>query len=189
MGSQVIHEEMIISGFGGQGIMLAGKLLAQTAMKAGKVVTYMPAYGAEVRGGTANCAVVISDEQIACPLVSSPDSLVIMNKASLTKFAGRLKQGGLIVVNSSLVDPDKARQLADTDKVIAIAADDIASDLGSPKSANMVAVGAYLAARGILDVELAADCLADVLAKRYHKMLAVNAEALRRGGDFAKVAI
>ncbi len=98
------YEEVIIAGFGGQGIILAGKLLAQTAMKAGKEVTFMPSYGAEVRGGTANCMVVIADEPIACPVVGRRDSLIVMNTASLNKFAPHLKNGGLLVMNSSLID-------------------------------------------------------------------------------------
>ena len=189
MDNSCSHEEVIIAGFGGQGIMLTGKVLAQTAMKAGREVTYMPAYGAEVRGGTANCAVVIADEPIASPLVSDPDSLIIMNKASLTKFAPRLKSGGLLVINSSLVDSAKAAELADTKNIVAIAADDIAAEVGSGKSANMVALGAYLAARGILDVELAGQCIGDVLAKRYHKTLPVNIEAMRRGAELVKTNI
>ena len=177
-------EEIIIAGFGGQGIMLAGKLLAQTAMKAGKEVTYMPSYGAEVRGGTANCMVVIADEPIASPLVSRPDSLIAMNKASLNKFAPRLKPGGLLVFNSSLIDTEP--RLENQAEILAIPADDIAVELGSPQSANMVALGAYLQKRGTLTPEGAAAALPDVLAKRYHKTLPVNSEALRRGGQLAE---
>ena len=178
------YEEVIIAGFGGQGIILAGKLLAQTAMKAGKEVTYMPAYGAEVRGGTSNCTVIIADEPIASPLASNPGSLIIMNKASLNKFVPRLKTGGLLVMNSSLIDSES--QLFETTEILAVPADDIANELGNPKAANMVALGAYLQKRGLFGPDKAAECLADVLAKRYHQTLPVNTEALRRGGEFAK---
>ena len=177
-------EEIVIAGFGGQGIMLTGKLLAQTAMKAGKEVTYMPAYGAEVRGGTANCMVVIAENEIACPLVSKPDSLIVLNKASLTKFAPRLKNGGLMILNSSLIDVDP--KVDDSIEVFSIPADDIAVELGSPKSTNMVALGAYLQKRGYLSPDAAADALPDVLAKRYHKTLPVNIEALNKGGEYAR---
>jgi len=180
------YEEIIIAGFGGQGIMLTGKLLAQTAMEAGKEVTYMPSYGAEVRGGTANCMVVLADEPIACPVVGRPDSLIVMNKASLNKFAPRLKTGGLLVMNSSLIDSEP--QLDDSIEIITVPADDIAVELGSPKSANMVALGAYLHKRGHLTPDAAAQALPYVLAKRYHKTLPVNAEALRRGAEFTKAA-
>jgi 2-oxoglutarate ferredoxin oxidoreductase subunit gamma len=177
-------EEIVIAGFGGQGIMLTGKLLAQTAMKAGKEVTYMPAYGAEVRGGTANCMVVIAENEIACPLVSKPDSLIVLNKASLTKFAPRLKNSGLIILNSSLIDVDP--EVDDSIEVFSIPADDIAVELGNPKSTNMVALGAYLQKRGYLTPDAAAEALPDVLAKRYHKMLPVNIEALQKGGEYVK---
>ncbi|HUS74165.1 MAG TPA: 2-oxoacid:acceptor oxidoreductase family protein [Sedimentisphaerales bacterium] len=178
------YEEIIIAGFGGQGILLAGKLLAQTAMKAGKEVTYMPSYGAEVRGGTANCMVIIADEPIASPLVDRPDSLIIMNKASLNKFAPRLKNGGLLVMNSSLIDTKP--QLDDSIEMIAVPADEIAVELGNKKAANMVAIGAYLQKRGTLNPDAAVACLAETIAKRYHKTLPINTEALRRGAEFAR---
>jgi len=178
------YEEIIIAGFGGQGIMLTGRLLAQTAMKAGLEVTYMPSYGAEVRGGTANCMVVIADEPIACPVVGKPDSLIVMNKASLNKFAPRLKIGGLLVMNSSLIDTEP--QLDDSIEIITVPADELAVELGSHKSANMVALGAYLQKRGYFTADAAAQALPDVLAKRYHKTLPVNTEALRRGGEIVK---
>ncbi len=99
-----LYEEVFIAGFGGQGIILVGKLLAQTAMSAGREVTFMPSYGAEVRGGTANCMVVISDKEIACPLVSNPQTLIVMNKASLNKFAPLIKKGGLLIMNNTGFD-------------------------------------------------------------------------------------
>lgn len=178
------YEEIIIAGFGGQGIILAGRLVAQTAMKAGKEVTYMPSYGAEVRGGTANCMVIIADEPIASPLVDKPDSLIVMNKASLNKFGPRLKNNGLLIMNSSLIDVEP--QLDDSIEIISIPADEFAIELGSQKSANMVALGAYLQKREHLTADEAAQALPDVLAKRYHKTLPVNIKALQRGADFIK---
>ncbi len=175
-------EEVVIAGFGGQGIMLAGKLLAQTAMRAGKEVTYMPSYGAEVRGGTANCMVVIADKEIACPVVSKPDSLIVLNKASLNKFGPRLKNGGLLIMNSSLIDSEP--DLDDSIEIVAVPADELAVELGSHKSANMVAIGAYLQKRGYLTPHDAAQALPETIAKRYHKMLPVNIAALRRGAEF-----
>ena len=178
------YEEIIIAGFGGQGILLTGKLLAQTGMQAGKEVTYMPSYGAEVRGGTANCKVIISEKQIACPVVSRPDSLIIMNKASLNKFGPCLKKNGLLIMNSSLIDTEP--QLDDSIEIISIPADELAVELGSQKSANMVALGAYLQKREYLSIEEASQALPDVLAKRYHKTLPVNTQALRSGAEFIK---
>lgn len=177
------YEEVIIAGFGGQGVMLAGKLLAQTAMRADREVTYMPSYGAEVRGGTANCMIVVADEPIASPVVARPNALIAMNKASLTKFAPRIKAGGLLVMNSSLID--EVPRLDETIDVVALPADDLAGELSSPKSANMVAMGAYLQRRGYLTADAAAQALPDVLAKRHHETLPVNIEALRRGAEFA----
>jgi 2-oxoglutarate ferredoxin oxidoreductase subunit gamma len=176
-------EEIVIAGFGGQGIMLAGKLLAQTAMNAGKEVTYMPSYGAEVRGGTANCMVVISESEIACPVVGQPDSLIVMNKASLHKFGPRLKKDGLLIMNSSLID--EIPQLDSSIEVIAIPADELAVELGNKKSANMVILGAYIRRRGHLSIETAAQALPVTIAERYHNTLLVNTEALKRGAEFA----
>ena len=178
------YEEIIIAGFGGQGIMLTGKLLAQTAMKRGLEVTYMPSYGAEVRGGTANCMVVIAEKKIACPVVGRPDSLIVMNKASLNKFGPRLGNGGLLIMNSSLIDTEP--DVDDSIEIISVPADELAVELGSQKSANMVALGAYLQKRGQLTIDGAAQALPDVLARRYHKTLPVNIEAMRRGAEFAK---
>ncbi len=177
-------EEVIIAGFGGQGIILAGRLLAQAAMKTGKEVTYMPAYGAEMRGGTANSMVVIADDPIASPLVSKPNSLIAMNKASLNKFAPRVRTGGLVILNSSLIDSEP--EVDKTIDVLAVPADEIAVELGNKKCANMVAMGAYLQKRNLFGADAAAACLADVLAARYHKTLPVNREALRRGAEFAE---
>jgi 2-oxoglutarate ferredoxin oxidoreductase subunit gamma len=178
------YEEVIIAGFGGQGIILAGKLLAQTAMAAGKEVTFMPSYGAEMRGGTANSMVVISDEPIASPLVTKPDSAIVMNKASLNKFAPRIKKGGLLVYNSSLIDENPS--LDDSIEVVAVGADDIANELGNKKVANMVMLGAFLAKKNLFDPNAAANALPDVLAKRYHKTLPVNTQALHRGAVVAE---
>jgi 2-oxoglutarate ferredoxin oxidoreductase subunit gamma len=178
------YEEIIIAGFGGQGIMLTGRLLAQTAMEAGKEVTYMPSYGAEVRGGTSNCMVIIAEEKIACPLVVKPDSLIVLNKASLNKFGPRLKNNGLLIMNSSLIDIEP--QLDDSIEIITVPADELAIELGSPKSANMVALGVYLQKRGYLTADGAAQALPEVLARRYHKTLPVNTKALHRGAEFVK---
>jgi len=181
------YEEVIIAGFGGQGIILAGKLLAQTAMKAGKEVTYMPSYGAEMRGGTANSMVIIADCAIASPLVTRPDSAIIMNKASLNKFATRIKNNGLLVMNSSLIDSEP--DVDESIDILAVPADDIAIELGNQKAANMVVIGAYLQRRGLFGPDAAAKSLPDVLAERYHNTLPLNTKALQRGAEFAKNSV
>jgi 2-oxoglutarate ferredoxin oxidoreductase subunit gamma len=184
MTAKKFYEEIIIAGFGGQGIMLAGKVLAQTAMKCGKEVTYMQSYSAEVRGGTANCMVVIADEPIACPIVSNPNTLIAMNKASLNKFAPCLKKDGLLIINSSLIKD--MPELAGTIETLAVPADNIAIELGSPRSANMAALGAYLQKRQLFSTEAATDCLAAVFDRQYHKAIPVNAKALHSGAEFVK---
>ena len=144
----------------------------------------MPAYGAEMRGGTANSLIIISDKPIASPIVNNPNSLVAMSKASMNKFAAHIKPQGLLILNSSLIDtkPD----ICDTIKVCTVPADEIAVELGNPKVANMVALGAYLHCIKALTIDSAANNLAKVLASRYHKTLPINTEALRRGAEFAQ---
>jgi len=184
MTADSLCEELVIAGFGGQGVMLAGKLVAQTAMEAGRETTYMPSYGAEVRGGTANCMVIVADKPIASPTVWRPNSLIVLNKASLHKFASRLRDNGLLIMNSSMIDeqPD----VPDTVEVLAIDANDIAVELGSAKAVNMVAIGAYMFKRGILTPDQVAAALPKVLAKRYHNTLDLNIRALNRGAEFAE---
>jgi 2-oxoglutarate ferredoxin oxidoreductase subunit gamma len=177
-------QQVVIAGFGGQGIILAGKLLAQSAMKAGKEVTYMPSYGAEVRGGTANCVLVISDNPISSPVVDSPDTVIAMNNASLNKFAPKVKKGGLLIINSSLADQQPKAD--ESVEVVKLPADKIAKELGNTKVANMVALGAYLEKCGIFGVDVAGDCLADVLAERYHVTIPLNKKALHQGAEFVK---
>ena len=178
-----LYEQIIIAGFGGQGVILAGKLLAQTGMTAGHEVTYMPSYGAEVRGGTANSMVVIADEPIASPLVTIPDVAIILNAASFHKFTPRLKSGGLLILNSSMIQETVER---DDIEVVAVPVDDIANSLNSPRSANMAAIGAYLQKRGFINPDLAAQCLPEVLAQRYHKTIPVNTQAIQKGAEYVR---
>lgn len=178
-----ILEEVILAGFGGQGIILMGKLLAQAAMQKQFEVSYMPSYGAEVRGGTANCMVVISNQPVACPLVATPVSLIVMNKASLVKFAPALQPGGLLVLNRSFIDaPAERKDITQLE----IPADKLALENNNPKGANMAALGAYLEAKGILTVDDIAACMPDVLAKRHHDVLDANVRTLRTGAAYVR---
>jgi len=181
MADNNFYEELIIAGFGGQGIIMTGKLLAHAAMIGGLEVTYMPSYGAEVRGGTSNCMVVMSTDPVACPFVSSPDSLIIMNQASLDKFAPRLKSGGLLVMNSSMIT-DLPRR-GDIE-ILSVPADDIALRLASPRSSNMVALGAYLQMHNVVANEALESSLPAVLSKRYHKTIAANVQAINAGRQY-----
>jgi len=179
-----LYEEILIAGFGGQGILLAGRLLAQAAMKTGHEVTCMPSYGAEVRGGTANCMVVISNQPVASPLVGRCNSLIAMSKASLDKFAPCIKSAGLLIMNSSLID--EMPKLDRSIEILAVPADEIAVELGNQKVANMVVIGAYLQRRGIISPDVAAACLEDVIARHHHRTVPINTQAIHKGAEFAR---
>jgi 2-oxoglutarate ferredoxin oxidoreductase subunit gamma len=137
-----MQEEMIIAGFGGQGVIMAGKLLCIAAMNEGKYVSHIPSYGAEMRGGTANCSVVISDKEIGSPTVPKPSIVIVMNTPSLTKFESKVQAGGLLIYNSSLIDRKPVR----TDiTVVDCKANDISESEGSTRAANMAVIGKLLA--------------------------------------------
>ncbi|WP_291319581.1 2-oxoacid:acceptor oxidoreductase family protein [Desulfonatronospira sp.] len=173
-----VYQDVIIAGFGGQGVMLMGNLLAVSAMQSGLHVTYIPVYGPEMRGGTANCTVVISDQEVGSPIVKSPVTLIAMNRPSMEKFQPRVKQGGTVVFNASQVEPG----LADSSLYTrGIKANDIANDLGNPRLANMVALGAYIEATGIVPLQAVKDSLPRVIPERYHNLLPQNAQALEAG--------
>lgn len=157
--------------------MLLGKVLAEAAVFSDKFVTWLPAYGPEVRGGTAYCMVIISDEEIGSPHIDKADTLIIMNQASLTKFKGRLKPKGLIVVNSSLA------KLEDAPKADSVSGrfTDTAMGLGNIKVANMVALGGYLARKKIIVPENIIKAMKKMAPKEQPELLEVNIKALRKG--------
>jgi 2-oxoglutarate ferredoxin oxidoreductase subunit gamma len=170
--------KVIMAGFGGQGVVLIGTLLAYAGMKEGKHATFFPSYGAEMRGGTANCSVIVSDSEIASPVVTRPDSVVTMNVASLEKFEPTVRAGGSIFVNSSLVDRLVARK--DVTEV-RIPANALAEALGSSKAANMVMLGGLIKKTGAISLESAIESLSGVLSERAMALLDVNKRALTRG--------
>ncbi|ACL69437.1 2-oxoacid:acceptor oxidoreductase family protein [Halothermothrix orenii] len=173
-----MKEEMIIAGFGGQGVMLMGKLLAYAGMKEGIEVSWMPSYGPEMRGGTANCTVIMSSNKIPSPLSSKPDTIIVMNLPSLEKFAPRVKPGGTIFVNSSLIEKEVDR---DDVEVIKVPANELANELGNSKVANMVMLGAYLSKKDVVDLNTVKDSLKSVLSRRHHKLIPINEKALDTG--------
>ncbi|MEW5772760.1 MAG: 2-oxoacid:acceptor oxidoreductase family protein [Thermodesulfobacteriota bacterium] len=179
-----MYQDVIIAGFGGQGVMLIGNLLAYAGMHQGLNVTYIPVYGPEMRGGTANCTVVISEEEIGSPLIASPTSLIIMNRPSLDKFQARLKKNGIQIINSSLVDPE----LADKKKTrpYFVPCNEIADKLGNTRMANMVALGAYVRATGCVSLKSVKDSLKSVISSHYKHLIPKNADALQAGADFVK---
>ncbi len=176
-----LYTDVIIAGFGGQGVLLVGNMLAYAAMQEGLQVTYMPVYGVEMRGGTANCTVVISEEEIGSPLVTYPHSLIIMNQPSLEKFRPRLKEGGPLIVNTSIVP----QSLLDGDQTwsIPVPANDVANELGNPKMANMVVLGAWIEATGILSLERVKQGLPQVLGKSDERIIQANHLAMQAGAD------
>ena len=172
----------LISGFGGQGVISMGLSLAQAAMAEGKYVTYLPSYGAEVRGGTANCTVAVSDEEIASPIASSPDFVIAMNRPSLVKFQNQIKAGGVLFLNSSLIQANTSR---DDIEVVRVAADAMAKELGSAKSANMVMLGAFIRVSGIVSLDGIIEGL-KIGLKNKSKLIAINEKAITAGFNSVK---
>lgn len=178
MAAKRVAEDVIIAGFGGQGIMMLGKIIAQAGMLSGLHVTWIPKYGAEVRGGTAHCMVKISSEEIASPLVNRPSLLIVMNKPSLLKFENEIVPGGSVVVNSSLCDHVIKR----TDVAIKkIPVTEIANEIGDVKGANMVALGALLKLCPFLELKLVVEALKAILPPYRHKYIPLNEKALYEG--------
>jgi 2-oxoglutarate ferredoxin oxidoreductase subunit gamma len=173
----MMHYELILAGFGGQGVLLTGKMLATAAMQAGREVTWMPAYGPEMRGGTCNCTVVVADRPIGSPISKRPHGLIALNLPSLDKFERMVRPGGLIVSNASLID--RLPQRRDV-TCVTLPCNTIAIEAGSPKAANMVALGAFLGASGLLPLERLFGVLETVFADR-EEIVRINTTALNRG--------
>lgn len=176
-----LYQDVIIAGFGGQGVMMIGNLLASAAMDQGLNVTYLPVYGPEMRGGTANCTVVVSDEDIGSPIIHRPTSLIIMNRPSLDKFQSRLQDKGIQIINSSLVETE----LAEKDRVqtFGIDANVVADRLGNTRMANMVALGAYINATNVLPLARVQSSLEQVIPSHRAGLIPKNREALQAGAD------
>jgi 2-oxoglutarate ferredoxin oxidoreductase subunit gamma len=177
-----MYSDVIIAGFGGQGILLIGNVLASAAMREGKHVTYLPTYGVEMRGGTAKCTVVISTREIGSPIIGKPLSAIIMNTPSLKKFETHLKPGALLFLNSSLVDPKEFSRKEV--HLIPIPLNEIAAQAGNAKLANMVALGAYVEKTRVIEEASIPDALISSLDERHHHMIPANLEAIRKGRDF-----
>ncbi|MCX5894610.1 MAG: 2-oxoacid:acceptor oxidoreductase family protein [Proteobacteria bacterium] len=173
----------IFSGFGGQGVLSMGYTLANAAMLEDKYVTYLPSYGAEVRGGTANCTVAVSEEEIASPVASEPDFVVTMNQPSFLKFQSILQSGGLILVNSSMVNVSTAR--GDIE-VVEVPTSELAEQLGNIRVANMVMLGAFIKVSNLVSLQLILKNLPEILGEGKSKMIKLNREALDLGFNYLK---
>jgi 2-oxoglutarate ferredoxin oxidoreductase subunit gamma len=178
-----MQTEIVIAGFGGQGVLFAGQVLAYAAMDNGKEVTWIPSYGPEMRGGTANCTVIIADEEIGSPVVRHPRALIAMNLPSLDKYEPMVLENGTLIVNSSLIDRPVQRE--DLNCVL-IPANEIAEALGDKRMTNIVMVGALLAAIPVLPIEAIESALQDHLPERHKKLLPLNYQALRAGAEFVR---
>lgn len=170
-----METSIIISGFGGQGVLLAGQLLAYAGMDAGKNVTWIPSYGPEMRGGTAHCVVIISDDVIGAPIVNRPDIAIVLNQPSYDKYEKIVKPGGLLVVNTSLIDVNPTR---DDIEVVEVAANAIAEEWGTPKMMNMAALGALLSTRPVLPLEVVKQALVDHLPATKQHLVEANLKVI-----------
>lgn len=178
----MIDFSVILAGFGGQGILSAGKMAAEAALIEGHEVSWFPSYGPEMRGGTANCSVVISDEAIGSPVINDADVLIALNQPSLEKFETQVKPGGIIIIDSSLIKISPTR----TDiRFIPIASSDIANELGSMAYATIVLLGCLSASTGCFRRESFEAALLDVLPERRHHMIPANLNAFDKGASFA----
>jgi len=171
-------EKIICAGFGGQGIMLLGKLLAAAALIEGKHTTWMPSYGAEVRGGTAHSMIIISDEPVASPVVKDPTSCIVMNGPSYKKFAKRVQKRGLLIINSSLVKDFPKTNGID---IVSAPFTEMASELGNVRVANMIAAGAYIAKKQVISRKSLEKALKAILPLNRTKLLDLNKKAIEKG--------
>ncbi len=176
--------EIVMAGFGGQGVLLVGQLVAYAGMLEDKHVSWMPSYGPEMRGGTANCAVIISDELIGAPMIAEPSAVVAMNLPSMDKFEHTIKPGGVLILNSSLISTEPKRKDL---QVYKVPATEIAAEIGNPKVANMVILGAVIEATGVITLEAAIKAFQKKFASK-PKMFAINEKAICAGMDCIKAA-
>ncbi len=171
-------QEIIISGFGGQGVLSMGKILAYSALMEGKEVSWMPAYGPEQRGGTANVTVIVSDERISSPIVSTFDTAVILNQPSLDRFESTVKPGGTLIYDGyGISQPPRRTDIT----VYRIDAMDAAAELGNAKGFNMIVLGALLKVHPLVRIDNVLQALRKTLPERHHHLLPANEEALRKG--------
>lgn len=178
-----MQTEIVVAGFGGQGVLFAGQVVAYAAMDNGLEVTWIPSYGPEMRGGTANCTVVVSDEPIGSPVCRNPTIAVVFNNPSLEKYEPLVKPGGLLIVNSSLIVHPPTRDDID---VVQIPATEIATDMGEVRITNMILFGALLACRPLVELSTAINVLREKLGHRKAHLHDINIQALERGAEIAR---
>lgn len=177
-------EEIIVAGFGGQGVLSLGMTLAYAGMIEGKEISWMPSYGPEMRGGTANCMVILSDGKISSPILSKFDTAIILNQPSMDKFAGRVKPGGLLLYESGNILKPSDRTDID---MIGINATTEALLMKNAKVMNMIVLGAYLALKPVVALDSIMHALEKVLPEKYHHLLPVNEKAMQRGAEMTGI--
>ena len=177
------ERSLLAAGFGGQGLMVLGQIIAYTGMHEGRNVTWIPSYGPEMRGGTANCSVIVSEGQIGSPVVPEADYVVVMNQPSLTKFEPMVKSGGTLFYNSDLIKLERKREDI---KIYAIAANTIANGLGNDRVANIVMLGALVAGGDMVSEEAALEMLDEKLGKKKPEFIPMNRNAFLKGKELIK---
>ena len=179
-----MKEQCIFAGFGGQGMLLIGKFLAEAGMETGKHVSWLPSYGPEMRGGTANCSVVVSDKPVASPLIPMADTVLAMNLPSMLKFQGEVKPGGLLLINSSIIEEKSNRDDCD---VVYVPCNHIAEKIGNPRGANVVFLGAYVAKKpDVISEGAIIGAIRVELGERKAKFFEGNVKALKAGIEYVK---
>lgn len=178
-----MEKGVVISGFGGQGVMLAGELLAEAGKEEGKYVTFLPSYGPEMRGGTANCHVIVSDEQIASPVIALPEAAIILNLPSLDKYEPLMKPDGLMILNKTIIPKEVSR----TDvRVLQIDAQNVAKNIGNEKVVNMLLLGAYVELEKPVKIETLKEALKTLLTGRKEALIEINERAIEKGAEIAR---
>lgn len=175
------YTQILIAGFGGQGVLFAGKVLAYKGLEEQKQISWLPSYGPEMRGGTANCSVIISDTPVGSPIVSIPDILIVMNLPSFDKYEGAVKAGGKVFVDSSLIERKAER--TDIDAYY-IPASTMARELGVPTLANMIIVGKVIRETGVVDMEGLRDALAKTVSAKHQDLIEANLKAIEAGYNY-----
>lgn len=177
-----MRTDLFISGFGGQGVLLAGNLLSYAAINEGKNVSFFPSYGVEKRGGAAMCTIVISDGKVGSPVIGAPSVMIVLDQTSLDKYAARVKSGGLLMVNTSLVDSSGFTR--NDVQVLPVPMNQMAMEIGDSRMVNMVAAGVYAARTGAVSVASLAEALHQVLPERNHRFIPANVKAIEAGARF-----
>ncbi len=181
-----MNHDVYMAGFGGQGILLIGNLLAYATILEGNQASYFPAYGVEKRGGAATCTIVMSDKSVGSPVVGEPEAALLLNPLSMEKYYSHVRSGGFALINSSLIDDDGSRR--DDIKRLLIPANEMALEIGDSRLVNMIVLGAYVEYSKVVSVDSLKEALKEVLPERNHRFLPMNHQALEAGAQFCRQA-